>query len=319
MEVTIDKCRIVYESWQMQCCGEPLHLGQKVELLSCNYKQNLDDNDSYLFDFLEEHHHGYSLKLTGIIQSLSAVFVEEYSQGTTLMNHPDNKFVEIPITKIDRYGADINDSRFKPNGAMDYHVTLRDVSVTLPEAQLTDSFSFIIEQFSFGTNEFIMDFGGFRFKSHATYIGEEPLSSLISGIHEMETDGCEDTPYYLSWQQEPGSIALTFLKDANSDNLHITIRHNSSGTIDVVNATIFKVQMKLSEFKSGLVKSGLAALKKYGINGFNRNWSSGANTFPVASLIYLLGTTTHYFAKDESFISNSIDELTLLLQNIKDQ
>lgn len=72
----------------------------------------------------------------------------------------------------------------------------------------------------------------------------------------------------------------------------------------------------MSEFKAGVINSGLTALKKYGISGFDKNWSTAVNTFPIASLIYLLGSRTAFSKETEVFSSNAADELKLLLQNL---
>lgn len=55
MKTRIVQCNINYESWQMQCCGDPIHVGQVVNL-SCIKDKPYTCACGIDIDFDEEHH-----------------------------------------------------------------------------------------------------------------------------------------------------------------------------------------------------------------------------------------------------------------------
>lgn len=49
MKKRIERCTVEYDSWQMQCCGDPIHVGQVVSLpcvkdkpYTCAYAMTVD-------------------------------------------------------------------------------------------------------------------------------------------------------------------------------------------------------------------------------------------------------------------------------------
>ena len=60
------ECRIYYESWQLQCCGDPFSVGEKVEW-TCTEPGESKDAHGFPLDFVEEHHLGWTHLVTGTI------------------------------------------------------------------------------------------------------------------------------------------------------------------------------------------------------------------------------------------------------------
>ena len=68
-ELKIDECAVYYESWQLQCCGQPFAVGDKVEwtgILPNEYK----NAHGILIDFEEEHHGFATLGITGTVTKI---------------------------------------------------------------------------------------------------------------------------------------------------------------------------------------------------------------------------------------------------------
>ena len=57
-ETMMDNCIIYYESWQLQCCGRPFSVGDKVEL-TCIMPQYYKNAHGIMLNF-EEDHHGFA-------------------------------------------------------------------------------------------------------------------------------------------------------------------------------------------------------------------------------------------------------------------
>ena len=55
MKERIKKCNVLYESWQMQCCGDPIEVGKVVDL-TIDVFENPTSYAGYHIDFFEDHH-----------------------------------------------------------------------------------------------------------------------------------------------------------------------------------------------------------------------------------------------------------------------
>ena len=60
------ECRIYYESWQLQCCGDPFSVGEKVEW-TCAEPGEFKYAHGLPLDFFEEHHGDDTHLVTGTI------------------------------------------------------------------------------------------------------------------------------------------------------------------------------------------------------------------------------------------------------------
>lgn len=65
-------------------------------------------------------------------------------------------------------------------------------------------------------------------------------------------------------------------------------------------------------FKDGIIRAGLMALKKYGLAGYDKNWCDGYNSFPIASFIFLLGSSEPKLHQEDIFRSDIHSEIGLL-------
>ena len=63
------ECRIYYESWQLQCCGDPFSVGEKVEW-TCAEPGESKYAHGLPLDFVEEHHLEWTHLVTGTITKI---------------------------------------------------------------------------------------------------------------------------------------------------------------------------------------------------------------------------------------------------------
>jgi hypothetical protein len=67
----MDECIIYYESWQIQCCGKPFSVGEKVEW-TCTFPYDNQNAHGIIIDFTEEHHGFPTHSITGTVTKILA-------------------------------------------------------------------------------------------------------------------------------------------------------------------------------------------------------------------------------------------------------
>ena len=98
----ISQCNIEYDSWQMQCCGDPINIGQIVNLPCIN-------GDSYTcscgieVNYSEEHHGGgANCLICGKVIKIRSVFVGHFAKSDLQnIDDPNNTFTIIDVENID--------------------------------------------------------------------------------------------------------------------------------------------------------------------------------------------------------------------------
>ena len=128
MKERIEHCNVLYDSWQMQCCGDPIEVG-KVADLTIDTSQKPWVLAGYQLDFFEEHHGDANAKLRGKVISIEAVFIIDYADEERYTDNPNNKFALYDATFIDGYD-DVGDfGNHKTSDVCYYIITLKDAVV----------------------------------------------------------------------------------------------------------------------------------------------------------------------------------------------
>lgn len=119
-------CTVLYEGWQMQCCGQPFSIGDIVRWDVFAFNKTLTDVNQaieYIYDAHYETSDGL-LILQGTIHQISAIYTKYKSPA-------DNSRLLIPVSsllrsvvKADGYEAEIDGMTFNS-----YIVVLRDVGI----------------------------------------------------------------------------------------------------------------------------------------------------------------------------------------------
>lgn len=125
-----DTRNIYYESWQIQCCGDPFKVGDVIHW-TCNPVSNPRRCDGMPVHYEEEHHHGETHEITGIVDCIwaetSALPVDPSAKSYHYDFAPK---VLTPLTDADGYESNRKDTEDTHYIFWGYVVTLRDVKVT---------------------------------------------------------------------------------------------------------------------------------------------------------------------------------------------
>lgn len=126
MMVNRKDCTVLYEGWQMQCCGEPFSIGDEIEWTVFAFNRTvvgIDSQIDYIYDAHYETKDGLSI-LKGTVDRIDALFTK-YEPSL------DNPKMQIPasgslrsVSKADGCEEDIGELVFNS-----YFIILRDVSV----------------------------------------------------------------------------------------------------------------------------------------------------------------------------------------------
>lgn len=85
-----DSCKIYYQSWQLQCCGKPFKVGDRVRW-SCALPDDGRRICGHIIDFIEEHHSDETHTIVGTIVDIWAV---------TQADTPEKRCYELDDSKV---------------------------------------------------------------------------------------------------------------------------------------------------------------------------------------------------------------------------
>ena len=172
---------------------------------------------------------------------------------------------------------------------------------------LIEKFEFDIRDLSYGWETICLKFDKVSIVFRTSYVGEEPLSTLISSAADLQNEG--DNVCNLFWHSEPGHIELEIKR--KEEIIDIVVKEEGK-------RQCFTMPFLL--FSKAVVDAGLKALRKYGIRGFNDNWdrTMSFDYFPINSLLKLLGCDSVSDDALEEVRSNVFNELDLLIRRLKD-
>ena len=126
-ETMMDNCVIYYESWQLQCCGDPFSLGDKVEW-TCIIPHNYQNAHGIILDF-EEDHHGFATH--SIVGTVSKIIAErsEFPKGKREVWYHKAHTIQEEISRADGRESDKEDDETTERTFWGYIVELKDVVV----------------------------------------------------------------------------------------------------------------------------------------------------------------------------------------------
>lgn len=120
-------CTVLYEGWQLQCCGQPFSIDDTVKWDIFAFNKTLADvhqTIEYIYDAHYETSDGL-LTLKGTVHQINAIYTKYKSSA-------DNPRLLIPVSsllrsvvKADGYEEEINEMTFNS-----YIVVLKDVGIT---------------------------------------------------------------------------------------------------------------------------------------------------------------------------------------------
>ena len=113
----IDRCRILYEAWEMQCCGEPIAVGRRITLhgakIPGEYHWQTRANDA---DYFHQHHvcEEFMYDLRGKVETIVVIYRE---------------LIDGKVVEKERKEVPLIDGWTEGGDPSEYIITLTDVSV----------------------------------------------------------------------------------------------------------------------------------------------------------------------------------------------
>lgn len=171
-----------------------------------------------------------------------------------------------------------------------------------------------VKSICFGSEDIELIFGHTVIPFYASYMGPEPISTLLDSLIALEIELIEnsDPCYHVSWADEPSYLKLDMWKKKESDILHLGIEYNNEGDGIYHKEEKWEFELSYQCYRKAIINESIRLLKQYGLDGFNRNWCDGNDTFPLNSLLILLGNVSKFDQEKEYSYSDIFSELSLL-------
>lgn len=124
----LEKCIIAYECWQMQCCGDPIKVGEEVNLEIETYTEPYELAGFHI-DFNEEHHHGMTAVAKGTVKQIKVLFEEEYANSEHRVDDPNNGFSVYDLDYADGWEGIDKCGKHTPSDFFYYLIFMENVSI----------------------------------------------------------------------------------------------------------------------------------------------------------------------------------------------
>lgn len=126
-EMTMNECTVYYESWQIQCCGKPFSVGEKVEW-TCKFPSDYKNAHGIIIDFIEEHHGFPTHRITGTVTKILAER-SEFPKGEKEVWYERVQTIQEELQHADGKESVKKDDETTENTFWGYIVELHDVTV----------------------------------------------------------------------------------------------------------------------------------------------------------------------------------------------
>lgn len=123
----MEKCIIYYESWQLQCCGDPFSVGERVEW-TCAKPDGSDNRHGITIDFVEEHHGDDTHWVTGTVTKIVAERSESPNNGLPV-GYDSVDVIHEELQYADGWESELDDDESTRRVFWGYIVELEDATV----------------------------------------------------------------------------------------------------------------------------------------------------------------------------------------------
>lgn len=312
MEIMVSNCNVLYEDWQMQCCGEEIKVNDDVILCLQNHNPRLMGGWMNI-DFDENHHDIINFELKGKVISIKAIFVDVVAESR-YYDDPRNIYNAVDIPSFDGWENFPGYNNFKKRPY--YYLLSIENAIITPDnpysktmEYLKDKFEIKVSSFSYGWMDITLVFNNIEIPFKASDIGPEPLGELVLTLDRLESPGyIPDIRYGRScWVSEPGQIEIEFERFISEDKLNIYI------TIDEDPKKKWEIKgISYQLFKKEVLRCVCEVLIKYGMVGYSMTWKEDCYNFPVTSLMKIIVNQSYNMNSDDVFITNYKKELHFL-------
>ena len=170
------------------------------------------------------------------------------------------------------------------------------------------SFEFRVREIEVGWCDVVMTINGKAIPYNASYLGVEPLASMIEICAELMQESHVDGEYHTSWADEPGSLHLSFIPNGNGI-LHIDI-------FDEITKEEWHEGIPFDDFVSAIVSEGFRVLDALGLYGYHAAWADHTE-FPISSFLLICRQYDMEGICYFDYTSNLAKEVEFLQQHFK--
>lgn len=126
-ELKMESCVVSYDSWQMQCCGNPFSVGDKIEW-TCEIPKKDVNRHGVKIDFLEEHHGDETHTITGTVTKIIAERSES-PQGEKVVSYHEVDIICDELQHADGWESEYESDEVVDRTFWGYIVELKDVTL----------------------------------------------------------------------------------------------------------------------------------------------------------------------------------------------
>ena len=126
-ETKMDLCTLYYESWQIQCCGDPFAVGDKVEW-TCISPSAYKNAHGTIIDFEEDHHGFATHAIEGVVTKIIAER-SEFPKGKREVWYNKAETIREELQHANGWESDKRDDDTTERTFWGYIVELKDVTV----------------------------------------------------------------------------------------------------------------------------------------------------------------------------------------------
>lgn len=259
-------------------------------------------------DLHENHHDEAMYSLFADVREINAIFIDHVGEAKYLCDK-NNILTPVAIDYFDGYEKPDVYKLFEkePSG---YFLNLKNVEIENLEIE-KDEFKVNIEDISDGWERIRLSFNGIEISFKASYIGREPLSTLVEAVDYLDgANSDEDVEYInISWAAEPGYLNIELRRELKTGKLSFHIEESDEDKF----SRHWNIEMDYSLFRNAVLHTVHTVLNKYGILGFIKNWDCDSQSFPMGSLFSILGVKTN-FCNDGYFHRSDLQKEISALQ-----
>lgn len=121
--VKMETCKVLYDVWEMQCCGEPFKVGSRIEWLGAKITDKYLPDYKDMVDYHHQRHYCYELmsEIKGVVKSITVHYCT-FKEVNKMMIQDEEKFVK--LDSVDGH-TEVTDGEWE---AVDYIVELENVT-----------------------------------------------------------------------------------------------------------------------------------------------------------------------------------------------
>ena len=177
-----------------------------------------------------------------------------------------------------------------------------------------------VKSLCYGSEEIEMLLNGERIGFHASYMGQEPLASLVQAVYELEECGVSDIDNdevryesEVGWLSEPGFLSMGFKRI--DDTLHIHLKTADEFECKAIMMEELRFCVSFKAFKDAVIRESMRVLREYGFKGYYESWGDHRD-FPLATFLTLMGIGSE--CKDDDSIKSCFeDECRMIMELTK--